>query len=365
MNDIIKPESVTVDGGGRLTFSDFVVPSARDSAGEIARKVGLIVAVLLLIAGVIMIITSGGGGVSAEQEEISRQREAALLREETVTELSLEIAEPILAAQKKTPEILPKFRELYAENSDLAGWIRIDGTPIDYPVMQAADNDFYLFKNFQKTYSIYGSVFADYHDKFTPESRPNNTVLYGHNINVGTYFAKVTNYNPLKHGSMSFYTEHPTVTFDTVYEEGTYKIFAGIYINTEEREGDVYPYYQKRRFKNRTEFYSFAANILDRSMFYTDVDLEYGDEILTLSTCYYPLGDNVQTRFAVFARRVRPGEDPSVDTGAAYQNKSPLYFKYYYAVNGGFWAGRTWDTAKLKGFDDYLKSNPEPNKFVT
>jgi sortase B len=75
---------------------------------------------------------------------------------------------------------------------------------------------------------------------------------------------------------------------------------------------------------------------MDRSLFFTDVDLEYGDELLTLSTCYYPLTkDAADTRFVVFARRLREGESAEVDTSKAVENSNPLYFDTYYKMNGG------------------------------
>ncbi|MDR1755163.1 MAG: class B sortase, partial [Eubacterium sp.] len=219
-------------------------------------------------------------------------------------------------------------------------------------------NDYYLFKDFDKNYSIYGSIYADYHVPITAESRPNNTVLYGHNINVGTYFAKLTRYFPQING-YGYYSSHPTVQFDTIYEQGAYKIFGAIFINTQERHGEVYDYYRKRTFPDKEAFYDFVGNIMDRSVFYTGVDLEYGDEFLTLSTCFYPLGENVDTRFVVFARRVRAGESEEVDVQQYYVNPSPLFFDYWYNVQGGSWQGRSWDTSKVKGFDEFVAENPD------
>ena len=92
---------------------------------------------------------------------------------------------------------------------------------------------------------------------------------------------------------------------------------------------------------------------MDRSVLWTDVDLTYGDSILTLSTCYYPFGkENADTRCAVFARKVRPGESPEVDVSKAVVNNSPLKFTYQYQQEGGSWTGRTWDTSKLLSYTD-------------
>ena len=89
---------------------------------------------------------------------------------------------------------------------------------------------------------------------------------------------------------------------------------------------------------------------MDRSVLWTDVDLTYGDEILTLSTCYYPFGKKVDTRCAVFARKVRDGESAEVDVSKAQINKNSLKFTYQANVEGGEWKGRTWDTSKLLSY---------------
>jgi sortase B len=258
------------------------------------------------------------------------------------------------------PKILDQYAEYHAQNSDMVGWVKIDGTKVDYPVVQYTDNDYYLNHNFDKQKSAYGAIFMDYTVPLTSKKQANNMVLYGHNIMGGTYFAKVSDYLPMKVGGIYYYIQHPTVEFDTIYTEGVYKIFAGIFINTEEKHGDVYPYNTKRMFSNKNEFYDFMVNVLDRSVFYTDVDVEYGDQILTLSTCYYPFGESVDTRFAIFARKVREGEDAAVDTSVAYENASPLYFDYYYRMMGGSWAGRNWDLSKVPGVEEYLREH-EPN----
>lgn len=332
-------------------FISAVIPSGSDSVGEVVRKVILIVSVIAVIVCSVLII---GDMMTDSRQTVQDQNRIELKQE---VEISGKIPlgdDKIEEIQKQVPGILDKYVAFYDQNPDIVGWIKIDDTPIDYPVLQYKDNDFYLYRDFEKKDSKYGSIFADFSVKLTSESRPNNTVLYGHNISSGTYFAKLTNYYPRKYGSLNFYLTHPTVTFDTIYEEGTYKVFAGIFINTEEKHGDVYQYFTKRTFKDKSAFYDFAQNILDRSVFYTGVDLEYGDEILTLSTCYYPLGNDVDTRFAVFARRVRDGESADVDVSVAYTNPSPLYFDYYYRVNGGSWAGREWDTSLVKGLDEFL-----------
>lgn len=257
----------------------------------------------------------------------------------------------------------PKTYEEYNSiNENMIGWVNIyipGETDISEPVVQYDDNKYFLTHDFLYQVVKEGAIYADFKCKFTTRTRPANTILYGHNMASGKSFAKLTRYCTwYKTGQgISQYLAAPTITFDTLWEKGTYKVFAAMFVNTEEKNGEVFKYYKQRTIANKGEFYDYIGQIMDRSQFYTDVDLEYGDELLTLSTCYYPLGkENADTRFVVFARRVRDGESPEVDTSKAYVNPSPLYFDYYYKVNGGSWAGRNWDTSKVKGFDEYYAS---------
>lgn len=256
--------------------------------------------------------------------------------------------------------VMSTYEEQYEQNNDLIGWITIDGTPIDYPVVQAEDNIYYLDKDINHEFTKNGSIFADYQCEFTSRTRPANIILYGHNMKTGPSFAKLTTYYPWYTGTASLqqYLTSPTVKFDTIWAEGTYKIFGAMFVNTKEEHGEVFKYYKQRKITSQEEFYTYIAKIMDRSVFYTDVDLEYGDELLTLSTCYYPVGQ-IDTRFVVFARRVREGESEEVDTSKAAINYDPLYFDYYYQVMGGKWGGRKWDTTKIKGFDEFLEKHPD------
>ena len=220
--------------------------------------------------------------------------------------------------------------------------------------MQAADNDYYLTHTFENKEDKGGAIFADYRNEFEAGRLSGNTVLYGHNIWDGTMFAKLTRYYDAKLGGYSdrlgFYKENPTVIFDTLYEKSEWKVFACVLFNTDEKNGEVYPYTQIHDFENEDSFNSFILDIMDRSVLWTDVDLTYGDSILTLSTCYYPYGQNIDTRCVVFARKVRDGESPEVDVSKAQVNNNPLMFTYQYNVLGGSWQGRTWDTSKLLSY---------------
>ncbi len=246
-------------------------------------------------------------------------------------------------------------------NTDFIGWLTIKDTPIDIPVVQATDNKFYLTHDFYGAYdpTKVGTTFADATVKVTKTQRPDNLIVYGHNIRTGVGLAKITNYYPARYGSLKFYTTHPTITYESAFGgESTYVVFAGMFVNTQKTHGDVFNYYKIRNFKNESIFYQYFEQVFDRSVFYNpDVNIKYGDKFLTLSTCYYPFGANIDTRFVLFARQLRSGEKATIKTSNAYTNKSPKYFTYYYKVNGGKWAGRTWPEKLITGYSAWKKKN--------
>lgn len=279
--------------------------------------------------------------------------------------------EDIAKVEAEKPGIQPSFMKLYSENSDVVGWIRIDDgdyslkVNIDHPVVKAEDNDYYLTHNYLKQEAQRGAIFADYRNVFEPERTSANTILYGHNMwNGETMFARLSRYyepnafsDPAEYKNdwLLFYKQHPTVTFNTLYENAEWKVFACVLFNTQEQLGEVYPYLNYRDFPNEATFNSFILDIMDRSVLWTDVDLTYGDEILTLSTCYYPYTKEVaDTRVAVFARKVREGESAEVDVSKAQRNPDPLKFRFQYEYEKrdiNSWGGRKWDTSKLLSYN--------------
>ena len=343
-----------------------IFPCKGDGVAESVRKV------VFDIAVVAFVITGGtvvkqlvdeayqSGVIDKEIEEIYKDLEDES-PEAIRGQLNLEDDE-IEAIEQEKPGISYSFMELYNQNSDVIGWIRVgdkDNPVINYPVVQAEDNKYYLNKNFLKQDSERGTIYADYRNSIEKDNLSGNIVLYGHNMwNGETMFAKLTRYYDGRlHGEsddrLGFYKKNPTITFNTLYENSEWKVFACVLFNTQSKLGEVYPYNNVIDFKNKNEFNSFILDIMDRSVLWTDVDLTYGDNILTLSTCYYPFGkENADTRCAVFARKVRPGESSEVDVSKAVVNNSPLKFTYQYQQEGGSWTGRTWDTSKLLSYTD-------------
>ncbi len=190
------------------------------------------------------------------------------------------------------PAMLRKYAVLYQENDDLVGWLSIEGTGIDYPVLQCEDDEYYLHHDFYGEDSRYGCLYV--RDRADLDAGT-NFVIYGHNMRDGAMFGDLDLY--LKE---SFYLEHPTISFDTLYEERVYEIVAVFRSQIYHTEDEVFKYYQFYEADTREEFEDFYSNIKALSIYDTGVEAEFGDTFLTCSTCAYHVEDG---RFVVVAKR--------------------------------------------------------------
>ncbi len=329
-----------------LRFRETWIPWKGDRPGEIIRKIILIISFIVLVVSLGIIISDN---VSSKIDQKKAEEDKSLVGEVVIPDIKQE------EIRKEYPEVQDWALNLLDKNKDFIGWITIPNEPmIDYPVVQGDDNEYYLTHAFDGSESKFGTVYADSKVRITAESRPNNIVLYGHNVEIGTYFAMLTRYFNQRHSpDLSYYKEHPTIEFSTIYENGTvYKIFAGMYVNIYEKDGEVFPYHTKRNFSSKSDFDDYMGKVFDRSTFYNpDVSVAYGDEILTLSTCIDVEYPN-DYRWVVYARKVRDGESPEVDVEKAYANPDPLFPDTYYNIwGGGGWGGRAWDTSLIEDFE--------------
>lgn len=191
--------------------------------------------------------------------------------------------------------ILPKYQDLYAQNSDLVGWLTIDAIGVDYPVMQTpGDNEYYLRRGFDKLYSLAGSLFLDENCRITSPSTA-NWLIYGHNMSDGSMFGQLD-----KYAEESFYREHPTFEFDTLYEEMQWQIVA--VIRTQVGADDL-PYYTFFDASSERDWHAKYQAVMDLALYDTGVTAQYGDQLLTLSTCG-TTSSTTDKRLAVIAKRI-------------------------------------------------------------
>ena len=360
-----------------VRFAEAAFPQKNDSSSEKIRKIVLLAAIVVfaITIGVLLfqLIGIDDGTKITESNQILAGVDngtidmdafedptvvtpipgtTASTNSSTTSEPEEETEEPINVTPVVNTPLSVNFNALLAENPDTRGWIKITGTYLNDVVVQGEDHEEYLTKAFDGSESISGTIFS--HKKNKWDGTDQNIILFGHNMMNGDRFASVRYYipNDASREPIAFYKVHPTIMLAT--PDGgsqTYKIFAGVLANTQEQYGEVFKYVNKTSFKSQDDFNNFIIDIMDRSWFYTDVDLQYGDQLLTLSTCYWPLGEEVDTRWVIFARKVRPGESEYVDTSLATRNYGAKLFDYYYSMIGGQWYGSKWDTSKLKGYN--------------
>lgn len=334
-----------------------LIPCKGDDGAEIARKLIFLGSLCLMIAALVVIAVRLIS-LLAPEEAPAGTNTVVNGNGETVIEGGSQV---VVNAQAPTQEQIEKLPEgsineeyaaYYDANPDFVGWININGTNVDYPVVQGDDNEFYLHHNFNGEDEFAGTIFTDFEGRFGPSEMPNNTILYGHNMLYKYKFAALNNYN----NNIEFLKETPVIDFNTLYQDNRYKIFSVFIINTNDEHGEVFDYTKYVYFKSSDEFYDYIKEVMDRSKYTTGVDVEYGDELLTLSTCDGTTGFE-DMRLVIVARKVRENESPDVDTSKIQRKDSIKYFQAYTDVYGDKWKGRTWDLSLVKGMKEYLEKN--------
>ena len=205
---------------------------------------------------------------------------------------------------------LPQYQALYTQNSDLAGWIQIDGTNINYPVMQSKhDPDFYLKHNFEKADSPHGCPYVQEDcDVLKPSD---NLVIYGHHMNNGSMFADLEKFK-----DEDFWREHKTIAFNTLTEKNEYEILAVFKTVVYTDSPEAFKYYRFTDAQSPEEFDAYIDKCKELSLYDTGVSAEYGDKLITLSTCEY---SRTNGRLVVVAKKVTEssGANAPANDGAA------------------------------------------------
>ena len=196
--------------------------------------------------------------------------------------------------EKKELIVLEKYKKLFSQNKSLIGWIKIDDTNIDYPVMQTVNNEYYLDHNYNQQYDKNGSIFLD---KDCDITNPGcNMIIYGHHMKSGKMFGHLQKYS-----SKEYYEQHPVIQFDTIYEEGRYQIMYVFRSRIYNEDEIVFKYYQFFEASTPEEFDSHMNEMAKLSLYDTGIRANYGDKLITLSTC-----DNSEQdgRFVVVAKKI-------------------------------------------------------------
>ena len=215
-----------------------------------------------------------------------------------VNEIKSEIANNVeqeagVVEETKETERMLKVRELKKENPDIVGWIEIEDTNINYPVLQGDDDDYYLTHNYKKEKAKNGAIFLT--SKYNWEIPSNNYIIYGHNkMTSDQMFSDL-----LKYADKDFFNNHLVIRFTTENDDKEYNIIsafkARVYYKSEK---NVFRYYNFINSESEEEYNNFVTEAKRASLHNTNETPEFGQQLLTLITCSYHIDDG---RFVVIA----------------------------------------------------------------
>jgi len=191
------------------------------------------------------------------------------------------------------PQILSYLAEMAEENSDMVGWIKVDGTKLNYPLMFTPDfEEKYIHADFKGNFSVGGLPFIE--EGCSLEPRSDNLIIYGHNMKNGSMFATLMEY-----ADENFWKEHPVIHLSSLYDETAYEVVAAFYDRVYYKHETCFKFYQFIDAEDEEDFNYAIEQFKAKSCYDTGVTPQYGDQLITLVTCSYHEDNG---RFVVVAR---------------------------------------------------------------
>lgn len=242
--------------------------------------------------------------------------------------------------------ISDELKGAFSQNSNMVGWLTIDGTPIDYPIVKTTDNYHYLnYSNFYNKAARFGTPFMDF--RCDANNLSKNTVIYSHHMNNEMDFGSLDKYT-----NSNYYKEHPYISYQTLRGNLTYKVYAVFYATTQAESdgGFVFDYYNPDM--GDENFKGYIELLNQYAIYTTDAGLEATDRIITLSTCSHVYDnlrtEGVDTRLVVVGRLLRDGEKADTGNETAQENSDYRRPQLWYDQNkkdNPYAAYRTWRAA--------------------
>lgn len=261
----------------------------------------------LVLSGCMAVFCLGFCLVYAVSEGVAERRSrklGELLSQQQVAPTPLPGGDPIDAIlvnktqDGEPPEVLEEYKTVYLQHKKLIGWLKFDdkdiGGEYGFPVMQTEDNEFFLSHDVEQKPDKRGTIFMDKDCDVVRGST--NYILYGHHMKSGAMFGNLDRYE-----DKDYWEKYPYIQFDTIYEKGVYQV---MYVFRSRVYGEneiVFKYYQFIDATGATEFDSYMDEMSGMSLYDTGVTAQYGDRLLTLSTCDY---QETNGRFVVVAKKV-------------------------------------------------------------
>ena len=293
------------------------IPHKGDRVKDVLRKLIVLLAIGVFIAGGVILLNFYVFMPMENQSVISEIQDIFYATADEIV-ISTKDEEGNIVEIKTTGKNWKGIKKI---NEEIVAWVKLDGTKIDYPVLEHkgddADNQFYLYRNYKKDYSDFGSIFVDYRCLDSVKSK--NLIFHGHNMGSDdSMFGQLMNYarnEGSTKGNPKYYKSAPIVTVDTPEGSNEYIIFAVMKIDVSNDLENVFDYLIAD-FDSDARFMNFVYNLKIRSYLDVEVPINEDDTLLTLSTCSYET-DNMRT--IVVARKVRENEDtkPYIESAKA------------------------------------------------
>lgn len=307
---------------------DMFVPMRCDAVADIIRKIVAIIAVIAMLVAMGYLVYDLW--IMPLQNEAQNAGIAELYKPDELVEFEPEVED----FTEYPAGMNPAFKALYYANHDVRGWLTFNSTSkywygINYPVVQAADNDYYLYRDFYKENNRNGTLYFDARNDFSsPDASNQVSIIYGHNMLSGQMLASL---NKLL-DSVGMARSAPTLTMNTLYEDATYKVFGVFIWDNEQRDFN----YMQMTFADSADFMDYVSKVRERSWYdYQDVDVIPTDELLVLSTCSNKSQTHLSDgRTVVVARKVRDGESTGVNTAHIVVNEDALQPLAWYEAEG-------------------------------
>lgn len=324
----VKPE-MSVPAKKKSVKEKFIdlFPQKKDPMPEKVRKVVFMCSILAIIVCGYMV----GDYYIDLWKSKNLHQEIATIYEPYPTERKVNVSTIYEPDYERTYTMLDGARKLLDMNPDVVGYITIPDTPIANPVMQSGDNKKYLDQNINGDQSRAGEIFLDYRNNFDrvqdgklSVENSDNLVIYGHNMKNDEMFGCLKYYQR----NYDYYNQHPVIYLNSNYECYTYKIFSYFILDALDESETAYDCWNKFDFDGEEDFYNFVNEAKKRSLGLNDVDVKYGDKLVTLSTCNTVLGD--RGRLIVMGRLLRDGEDVKKGTDKNVQNANVKWPSIYY-----------------------------------